>query len=151
LKTEELDHRFTVISPEDWRHEKAIRVEFAFERPALSTLREVTEKQFREDYVPMLPVFIETDGACAGNDDKKSPGGWEAAIVQGGRILKRWGARPDTSNNEMEYLAMLKALQYVPNGSFVIIESDSRGCIDGLTKYRLPWEKHNWRKEDGNQ
>jgi hypothetical protein len=125
MKIQELDHRFTIITPEDWRHAKNIRVEFAYERPVLSTLREVTEKQFREDFVPLLPVFIETDGACAGNDEKRSPGGWGAAIVQGVRILKRWGAYPDTSNNEMEYMAIVEALQYVPDGAYVVIESDS--------------------------
>jgi ribonuclease HI len=149
LKTEELDHRFTIITPEDWRHAKNIRVEFAYERPILSTLREVTEKQFKDEFSPMLPVFIETDGACAGNEGKTSPGGWGAAIVQGGRILKRWGAKPDTSNNEMEYMAMLEALHLLPAQTHVIIESDSQGCIDGITKYRRRWEKHGWRREDG--
>jgi ribonuclease HI len=124
-------------------------VEFVYERPELSTLREVTEKQFRDDYVESLPVFIETDGACAGNDDKKSPGGWGAIIVQGARMLKRWGAHEDTSNNEMEYMATLEALQFVKDKAFVIMETGSQGCIDGLTKYRLRWEKHWWRREDG--
>jgi ribonuclease HI len=149
LKAEELDQRFVVITPEDWRHAKAIRVEFTFERPELETLREATEKFFRDDFNPMLPVFIETDGACAGNDDKKSPGGWGAIIVQGYRMMKRCGSKPDTSNNEMEYTAMLEALQFVQNGAYVIMETDSQGCIDGITKYRLRWEKHGWRKDDG--
>jgi ribonuclease HI len=96
-----------------------------------------------------LPVFIETDGACAGNEGKTSPGGWGAAIVQGNRILKRWGAKPDTSNNETEYMAMLGALHYTPSGAYIIIELDSQGCIDGITKYRKRWEKHGWRREDG--
>jgi ribonuclease HI len=117
-------------------------VEFAYERPELPILREVTEKQFRDDYISSLPVFIETDGACAGNDDKRSPGGWGAIIVQGARMLKKWGAQPDTSNNEMEYVAMLEAPQFVQDKAFVIMETDSQGCIDGLTKYRLRWEKH---------
>jgi hypothetical protein len=67
LKVPELDHRFMIITPEDWRHAEIIRVEFAYERPGPSVLREVTEKRFRDDYESSLPVFIETDGACAGN------------------------------------------------------------------------------------
>jgi ribonuclease HI len=149
LKAPELYHDFTIIPPEDWRHSPNIRVEFAYERSELKPLREVTEKQSRDDYIPTLPVFIETDGACAGNEGKTSPGGWGAGIVQGNRILKRWGAKPDTSNNEMEYMAMLEALHYTTPGAFVVIESDSQGCIDGITKYRRRWEKHGWRKEDG--
>jgi ribonuclease HI len=125
LKTPELDHRFTIITPEDWRHAKAIRVEFAYERPELSVLREVTEKIFRDEYDSSLPVFIETDGA------------------------QKVGAHADTLNNEMEYWAMLEALQFAQDKAFVIMETDSQGCIDGLTRYRLRWEKHHWRKEDG--
>jgi ribonuclease HI len=149
LKAPELYHGFTKITPEDWRFAPDIRVEFAYERPVLSTSREVTEKQFRDEFQDSLPVFIETDGACAGNEGKISPGGWGAAIVQGNRILRRWGARPDTSNNEMEYMAMLESLNITTKGAYVIIESDSHGCIDGITKYQLRWEKHGWRKEDG--
>jgi ribonuclease HI len=149
LKTLELDHRFTLITPEDWRHARAIRIEFVYERPDLSQLREVTEKIFRDDYQDTLPVFIETDGACAGNDSKSSPGGWGAIVVQGNRMLKLWGSKPDTSNNEMEYQAMLEALQFVKRGAFIIIETDSQGCLDGLTKYRFRWEKNGWRTSDG--
>jgi ribonuclease HI len=112
-------------------------------------LREVSEKIFKDDYEESKPVFIETDGACAGNAGKTSPGGWGAIIVQGTRMLKKWGARPDTSNNEMEYEAMLEALQFVRKGAFVIMETDSQGCLDGLTKYRLRWEKNGWRTSDG--
>jgi hypothetical protein len=142
LKVPELNYRFTIISPEDWHYARAIRVEFAYERPNLSVLREVTEKIFREDFDPSFPVFIETDGACAGNDRKQSPGGWGAIIVNGPRMLKRFGAEADTSNNEMEYRAMLEALEFVPISAkpplapLVVMETDSQSCIDGLTKYR---------------
>jgi hypothetical protein len=125
LKTPELNHMFTIITPEDWKYARAIRVEFTYERPELSFLREVTEKQFGEDYDETLPVFIETDGACAGNADKQSPGGWSAIIVQGARMLKRFGSRADTSNNEMEYWAMLEALRFVSEKAFVVMETDS--------------------------
>jgi hypothetical protein len=139
LKIPELYHGFTIITPENWRHERVIRVEFAYERPELSALREVTEKQFNDEYDSTLPFFIETDGACAGNTSKESPGGWGMIIVQGTRMLKRWGAKADTSNNEMEYMAMLEALQFVPKSSLVVMETDSQLCVDSLTKYRLRW------------
>jgi hypothetical protein len=64
-------------------------------------------------------------------------------------MLKRFGAQADTSNNEMEYTAMLEALQFVQEKAFVIMESDSQLCIDSLTKYRLRWQCHGWRKDDG--
>jgi ribonuclease HI len=150
LKIPELDQPFTIITPEDWRYARAIRAEFAYERPDLTSMRVVSEKIFKEDFNPMLPVFIETDGACAGNQEKHCPGGWGALIAQGSRVLKRWGAKADTSNNEMEYWAMLEALQFVPKDTLVIMETDSQGCIDGITKYRLRWEKRHWRKDDGS-
>jgi ribonuclease HI len=67
----------------------------------------------------------------------------------------RFGAKNDTSNNEMEYRAMLEALNLVPTPPesplkpLVIIESDSQTCIDGLAKYRSRWAARGWRKEDG--
>jgi ribonuclease HI len=149
LKVPELNYRFTIITPEDWHYAKGIMVEFTYDRPDLNVLREVTEKQFKEDYDETLPVFIETDGACAGNDNKQSPGGWGAIIVNGPRMLKRFGAKADTSNNEMEYMAMLEALQFVHENALVVMETDSQGYIDGLTKYRLRWGHHNWRRDDG--
>jgi hypothetical protein len=106
VKIPELNYRYTIITPEDWHYARAIRVEFAYERPSLSVLREVSEKIFKEDFDFSMPVFIETDGACAGNDNKQSPGGWGAIIVNGPRMLKRFGAKADTSNNEMEYTAI---------------------------------------------
>jgi ribonuclease HI len=62
-------------------------------------------------------------------------------------MLQLWGSRADTSNNEMEYMAMLEALQFTEKKAFIIMETDSQGCTDGLTKYRLRWEKNRWRKE----
>jgi ribonuclease HI len=156
LKIPELNYRFTTITPENWRYARAIRVEFAYERPELGVLREATEKIFKEDYGSTCPTFIETDGACAGNDHKQSPGGWGAISVNGPRMLKRFGAKADTSNNEMECRAMLEALEFVPTPAgnpalkpLVVMETDSQLCIDGLTKYRKRWEAHRWKKDDG--
>jgi ribonuclease HI len=92
---------------------------------------------------------VETDGACAGNCEKKSAGGCGAVVVQGNRICKLWGAKNDMSNNEMEYQAMKSALEIIPVGASVCVESDSQGCIDGLMKNRLIWERHRWHKKDG--
>jgi ribonuclease HI len=156
LKIPELRQEFTIITPENWRYAKAIRIEFAYHRPELPPLREVTEKVFREDYDTTCPIFIETDDACAGNDAKQSPGGWGAIIVNGPRMLKRFGAKADTSNNEMEYMAMLEALEFVqtptlntPLKPLVVMETDSQQCIDGLSKYRKRWEAHHCKKPDG--
>jgi hypothetical protein len=142
LKIQALHHRFAPIEPVefDWRYAREIRVEFCFERPQLSNLKEVSPAEFRAAFISTRPVFVEKDSPCAGNEGKRSPGGWGAAIVQGTRICKRWGAKGDTSNNEMEYEAMLSAMELIPAGSYVCIETDSQGYIDGFTKHRR-WEK----------
>jgi ribonuclease HI len=155
LKIPELTYQFAAISPENWRYLREIKIEFVYERPELSTLRDVSEHIFRMDFDWTCPTFIETDGACAGNEGKQSPGRWGAVIVNGPRKLMRWGAKADTSNNEMEYKAMLEALEFVPIPSdpnlkpLVVMETDSQGCIDGLTKYRQRWEARRWKLDGG--
>jgi ribonuclease HI len=149
LELKELDPRFVEITPEDWRHSREIQAEFVFDRPTLDRLEEVKTEEFRRAFVPSIPVFVEIDGACAGNCEKKSAGGWGAAVVQEKRTCKMWGAKNDTSNNEMEYQAMLSALEVIPFGIYICFETDSQQCIDGLTKRRRIWEKHRWHREDG--
>jgi ribonuclease HI len=155
LKIPELNYRYTAITPENWRYSKAIRVEFASERPGLEELRDVTEAIFRGEYDPTCRIFIETNGACAGKDRKQSPGGWGAIIVKGPRMLRRSIAKADTSNNEMKCTAMLEALRFMQIqrnpllNLLLVMESDSQLCIDGLTKYRKLWEAHRWKKDDG--
>jgi ribonuclease HI len=150
-----LNYRYTIITPEDWHYARAIRVEFAYERPSFDVLREVPEKVFKSDFDFSMPAFIETDGACAGNNNKESPGGWGAIIVNGNRICKKFGSKNDTSNNEMEYQAMLEALSLIPQPPkpnlrpLVVIESDSQTCIDALSKFRFRWANRRWRREDG--
>jgi ribonuclease HI len=155
VKIPELNYRYTIITPEDWHYARAIRVEFAYERPSFDVLRKVPDKVFKSDFDFSMPAFIETDGACAGNNNKESPGGWGAIIVNGNRICKKFGSKNDTSNNEMEYQAMLEALSLIPQPPkpnlrpLVVIESDSQTCIDALSKFRFRWANRHWRREDG--
>jgi ribonuclease HI len=51
----------------------------------------------------------------------------------------------------MEYQAMLAAMELIPERSFVCIETDSQTRIDGLTKWRMRWEKHSWKRGDGQE
>jgi ribonuclease HI len=55
------------------------------------------------------------------------------------------GPQVDTSNNEMELMAIVETSVY----SVILIESDSRLCIDTLTTYAKRWYKNGWRKPDG--
>jgi ribonuclease HI len=66
-------------------------------------------------------------------------------------ICKLWGQKADTSNNAMEYQAMLSAMELLPEKSFVCIGTDSQTCLDGLTKWRKRWEKHSRKRGDGQE
>jgi hypothetical protein len=67
LKCTEIDESFFEIFPEEWAHAKILAVSFVYERPEISSLVEVTPNIFKIRFVPKFPVFVETDGACAGN------------------------------------------------------------------------------------
>lgn len=87
-------------------------------------------------------VTITTDGACKGNP---GPGGW-AAILQSGaheKILQ--GAEAHTTNNRMEMMAALRALEALKGPSEVMIVTDSRYLMDGMTKWLAGWQKNGWR------
>jgi hypothetical protein len=106
MKKRELDANFVEITREDGSYARVIAVTFQYERPSLSSLKDLSPETFRSRFDPKFPVFVETDGEWAGNQEKKSPGGWGAAIVQCGMICKRWGAKADTSNNEAPQMGL---------------------------------------------
>jgi hypothetical protein len=81
LKKQELEASFVEIQPGDWSYARAIAISFQYERPELGSLREVNPAVFSSNFDPRFPVFVETDGSCARNQDKRSPGGWGAALV----------------------------------------------------------------------
>lgn len=76
-------------------------------------------------------IEIYTDGACKGNP---GPGGWAAVIRQNRRTRELSGSEASTTNNRMEILAAIKGLEVTPEGSSVIICSDSQYLINTMTK-----------------
>jgi hypothetical protein len=74
-KRQELDARYVTITPEDWRRSEKMAATFTHQRPPLRELREVTPEVLRTMLNPRIPTFVEKDGAYAGNQEKKSPGG----------------------------------------------------------------------------
>jgi ribonuclease HI len=113
---------------------REIRVAFEFVRPLLGNFREVTPAVFKTEFDMRRPVFIETDGSCAGNEGKNSPGGWGAVLCQRKNLSKIWGAKADTPNNEMECQATASSLELVAPRAYVCFETDSQKFIDGLVK-----------------
>jgi ribonuclease HI len=87
-------------------------------------------------------VEIATDGACKGNP---GPGGW-GAVLRFGTVEKDMsGGELLTTNNRMELTAAIRALEALKRPSHVILSTDSRYVMDGLTKWVTGWQRNGWR------
>jgi len=90
---------------------------------------------------------IWTDGACSGNP---GPGGWAAIVVPpDGPEIERSGGEPDTTNNRMEYTAALEGLRALPDGSDVVIVTDSQLMLNSMTKWIDGWKRKGWKTAGG--
>jgi ribonuclease HI len=89
----------------------------------------------------MKRVEIFTDGACKGNP---GPGGWGALLRMGRHEKELSGGEPATTNNRMEMTAVIRALEALAEPCEVIVHSDSRYVIDGITKWVHGWQKKGW-------
>ena len=91
------------------------------------------------------PVTIFTDGACSGNP---GPGGWGVLLRFGDTEKTLSGYAPHTTNNRMEMLAAIHALETLKRPCQVILTTDSIYVKDGITKWIHNWKKRGWRKAD---
>ena len=86
---------------------------------------------------------IYTDGACSGNP---GPGGWAAIILVNNEIKEMFfGSEKNTTNNQMELLAPIKAIQKFKKKSEISIFTDSTYVRDGITTWIKQWEKNGWK------
>jgi ribonuclease HI len=86
---------------------------------------------------------IYTDGACSGNP---GPGGWGAVILEEDKNQKNIsGNEKDTTNNRMELMATIMALEEIRTNSEVIIYTDSKYVKNGITEWIKKWEKNGWK------
>jgi ribonuclease HI len=90
-------------------------------------------------------IEIWTDGACSGNP---GPGGWGALIRVDGAETEKYGGEPTTTNNRMELMAAIVALESQKPGAKVILHTDSQYVKDGLTKWILGWKRNGWKTAD---
>jgi ribonuclease HI len=93
----------------------------------------------------VLDVEIFTDGACKGNP---GPGGWGAVIRSGPHEKELSGGEPLTTNNRMELLAAIRALEALKRPCQVSVTTDSNYVRDGITKWVFGWQKNGWRTAD---
>ena len=87
-------------------------------------------------------IQIWTDGACSGNP---GPGGWGVLLVAGDKRKELYGGDPDTTNNRMELLAAIEALNALKKPSAVTLHTDSTYVKDGLTKWIHGWKRNGWK------
>lgn len=88
------------------------------------------------------PVVIYTDGACKGNP---GPGGWGVIMTYKGSVKELFGGEAETTNNRMELTAVIKALEALTRPSLVVIHSDSRYVLQGITQWLDNWKRRNWK------
>ena len=87
-------------------------------------------------------IRIYTDGSCLGNPGN---GGWAAIIIEDEKKTHIKGSKKDTTNNQMELLAPIKALKKIPKGSNVQIFTDSKYVKSGITEWIHNWKKNGWK------
>lgn len=87
--------------------------------------------------------YVYTDGACYPNPGN---GGWALVILNENReeIFRQVGGAENTTNNRMELLAIIKALEYFPAGSPVTLYTDSQYCQKGIMLWVKGWHKKHW-------
>jgi len=87
-------------------------------------------------------VIIYTDGACRGNP---GPGGWGVILNYKGKIKELYGAEMHTTNNRMELMAAIEALESLTRPCLVQLNSDSSYVLKGITEWMPNWKKRGWK------
>lgn len=87
-------------------------------------------------------VVIYTDGACRGNP---GPGGWGLILSYKGYSKEMYGAENHTTNNRMELMAAIKALEALTKPCLVQLNSDSSYVLKGITDWMPNWKKKGWK------
>ena len=90
-------------------------------------------------------IDIFTDGACSGNP---GPGGWGAILRSGSHEKEISGGETATTNNRMEIMAAIRALESLKKPSTVTIHTDSRYLMDGATQWMRKWKTNGWKTSD---
>ena len=87
-------------------------------------------------------VEIHTDGACSGNP---GPGGWGAVLSYDGKTRELCGGEADTTNNRMELMAAIQALEALTRSVKARLYTDSTYVKDGITKWMVKWKANGWK------
>jgi ribonuclease HI len=89
-----------------------------------------------------IETEIFTDGACRGNP---GPGGWGVLLRHNGHIKTLYGAEADTTNNRMELMAAIQALENLTRPCKVRLTTDSQYVMKGIQEWMHNWKKRGWK------
>jgi ribonuclease HI len=95
----------------------------------------------------MKTVEIHTDGACLGNP---GPGGWGALLRHGDTERELAGGEADTTNNRMELLAAIMALEALKTPCEVVLSTDSQYVQKGIGEWLPNWIRRGWKTAGGD-
>jgi ribonuclease HI len=87
-------------------------------------------------------VVIYTDGACRGNP---GPGGWGAVLRYKGVSKELYGGEAQTTNNRMELMAAIQALETLNRTCKILLNTDSTYVLKGITEWMPDWKKRGWK------
>ena len=90
-------------------------------------------------------ITIYTDGACSGNP---GPGGWGAILMSGTHRKEIKGGASETTNNKMELLAAISALEALKRPSQVALHTDSTYVMKGISEWIHNWKRRGWKTAD---
>ena len=93
----------------------------------------------------MKRIEIFTDGACRGNP---GPGGWGALLRYGEHERELFGGEPDTTNNRMELMAAIRALETLREPCEIDLTTDSEYVRKGISEWLPAWKARNWKTSD---
>ena len=89
-----------------------------------------------------MSVEVFTDGACRGNP---GPGGWGVLLRYKGSEKTLYGAEPETTNNRMELMAAIRALESLTRQCSVKLTTDSQYVQKGITEWLPNWKRRGWK------
>ena len=92
-------------------------------------------------------VVAYTDGSCLGNP---GPGGWAALLRYGDSNKELSGSEADTTNNRMELMAAIRALESLKRPCRVSLTTDSQYLRRGITEWLPAWQRRGWRRSNGS-
>jgi len=92
------------------------------------------------------PIIIYTDGSC---DPNPGPGGWAALIIMDSEEKMLYGSAASSTNNRMELIAAIEALQSIEIKKPIILYTDSQYLKKGVMEWMENWKLRNWKRKGG--